>query len=248
MDDCVIVTGGASGIGLECARRLLAEGSRVGISDKSISPELAGLVDSSGGRAAAVTGDVSRPEAVERNYLDIVDRLGRPSALVCAAGVMSGKTLIDTPIELWRQTFAVNVEGSVLWMQAVLPDMIQNHRGSVVLFSSQLTRSGGRNNAAYISAKAALIGLARTSALELAPYNVRVNAIVPGAVDTPMLRDGSLRFDDPEGALARSRARHPLGRFGTSGEIAEGVLFLLSERSSFMTGAELVIDGGWSIG
>src|SRR5690606_22194597 len=146
------------------------------------------------------------------------------------------------------KTFAVNVEGAVLWMQAVLGEMIANKYGSVILFSSQLTKSGGRNNAAYITAKGALGTLTRTVALEHAADNIRINAIVPGAIDTPMLRNGSLRFPDPEAALNRSRARHPLGRFGTADEIADCVAFLLSESSAFMTGAELVVDGGWSIG
>src|SRR5690606_25439201 len=130
--------------------------------------------------------------------------------LVCAAGIMSGKPLRETPIALWRKTFAVNVEGTVLWMQAVLEDMVARRRGAIVTFSSQLTRCGGRNNAAYIAAKGAITALTRTAALEHAQDNIRINAIVPGAIDTPMLRNGSLRFADPEAALQRSRARHPL--------------------------------------
>ncbi|HYG45812.1 MAG TPA: SDR family oxidoreductase, partial [Bordetella sp.] len=87
----------------------------------------------------------------------------------------------------------------------------------------------------------------RTAALEHAPDNIRINAIVPGAIDTPMLRNGSQRFSDPEAALQRSRARHPLGRFGTAEELAACIVFLLSDEAGFMTGAELVVDGGWSI-
>jgi NAD(P)-dependent dehydrogenase (short-subunit alcohol dehydrogenase family) len=126
--------------------------------------------------------------------------------------------------------------------------MVAARRGSIVTFSSQLTRAGGRGNAAYIAAKGALTVLTRTAALEHAADNVRINALVPGAIDTPMLRNGAKRFDDPEAALRRSAARHPLGRLGTADEIAACALFLLSDAAGFMTGSELTVDGGWSIG
>lgn len=244
----VTVTGASSGIGISTARTLLSHGARVGMTDLHLSAEVDKLCSEYGDRAFFAQGDVSQEESVRQAHATLTDALGHPDGLVCCAGVMSGKTFRDTPIELWRKTFAVNVEGAVLWMQAVLGEMVANKYGSVILFSSQLTKSGGQNNAAYITAKGALGTLTRTVALEHAADNIRVNAIVPGAIDTPMLRNGSLRFPDPEAALNRSRARHPLGRFGTADEIAACVAFLLSESSAFMTGAELVVDGGWSIG
>ena len=246
-DKTVIVSGGASGIGLGCVQALLAAGARVGVCDLRPSPELLQLSQAFGERLCVVTGDVSHEADVQQAHQQIVARLGRPEGLVCAAGIMSGKPLRDTPIHLWKETFAVNVEGTVLWMQAVLGDMVANRRGAIVTFSSQLTRCGGRNNAAYIAAKGAITALTRTAALEHAPDNIRINAIVPGAIDTPMLRNGSQRFSDPEAALQRSRARHPLGRFGTAEELAACIVFLLSDEAGFMTGAELVVDGGWSI-
>lgn len=247
-DRTVVVTGGASGIGIACVRALLQAGARVGVSDLAPSEELARLEEEFGERMCIALGDVSREDDVRQAHGQIVQSLGHPDGLVCAAGVMSGKTLRDTPIELWRRTFAVNVEGTVLWMQAVLDNMVERRRGAIVTFSSQLTRCGGRNNAAYIAAKGAITVLTRTAALEHAPDNIRINAVVPGAIDTPMLRNGSLRFPDPEAALQRSMARHPLGRFGTAEELAACVSFLLSDAAGFMTGSELVADGGWSIG
>jgi NAD(P)-dependent dehydrogenase (short-subunit alcohol dehydrogenase family) len=247
-DKVIVVTGGASGIGLACVRTLLEAGTKVGVNDLKQSVELASLGDQYRERLCFAGGDVSDEGQVQQAYRLISGQLGSADGLVCAAGVMSGKTLRDTPIDLWRKTFAVNVEGTVLWMQAVLPDMIMRKQGAIVTFSSQLTHAGGRNNAAYIAAKGAITALTRTAALEHASDNIRINALVPGAIDTPMLRNGSQRFADPEAALERSMARHPLGRFGTPEELAGCVAFLLSDAAAFMTGSELVADGGWSIG
>ena len=247
-DRGIIVTGGASGIGLACVAALLKAGARVGVNDLRGSEALSALEQEYGERLCFAAGDVSQEAEVGEAHRHIVARLGTADGLVCAAGIMSGKTLRDTPIGLWKQTFAVNVEGTVLWMQAVLGGMVEQRRGAIVTFSSQLARCGGRNNAAYIAAKGAIVALTRTAALEHAPDNVRINAVVPGAIDTPMLRNGSLRFTDPEAVLRRSMARHPLGRFGTASELAACVVFLLSDGAGFMTGSELVADGGWSIG
>ncbi|MDT3678884.1 MAG: SDR family oxidoreductase [Burkholderiaceae bacterium] len=243
-----VVTGGASGIGLACVRTLLHSGARVGVHDLELTEELDGLMRNHSDRACFAAGDVSNESDVQAAHCEIVERLGHPDGLVCAAGVMSGKTLRDTSIQLWKRTFAVNVEGTVLWMQSVLEDMVAKKRGAIVTFSSQLTRCGGRNNAAYIAAKGAITALTRTAALEHAEDRIRINAVVPGAIDTPMLRNGALRFPDPEAALQRSMTRHPLGRFGTPEELASCVAFLLSDGAGFMTGSELVADGGWSIG
>ncbi len=247
-DRILVVTGGASGIGLACVRTLLEAGAKVGVNDLELTEELDRLMQNHPAALCFAAGDVSNEVQVQAAYHQIVDRFGHPDGLVCAAGVMSGKTLRDTPIQLWRRTFAVNVEGTVLWMQSVLGDMVVKKRGAIVTFSSQLTRCGGRNNAAYIAAKGAITALTRTAALEHAQDHIRINAVVPGAIDTPMLRNGALRFPNPEAALQRSMARHPLGRFGTPEELAACVVFLLSDGAGFITGSELVADGGWSIG
>lgn len=247
-DKVVFITGGGSGIGLSCTRMLLERGARVGVADLTPANEFALLAERFGERFAFVTGDVAKPEQVRRNFVELTQRLGRVNGLVCAAGVTSRKTLLQTPVELWRENFAINVEGAFLWMQAAGEVMVDQRKGSVVVFASQLVRCGGRGNAAYIAAKAALVGLMRTAALEWADSGVRVNALVPGVIDTPMVQIGFRRFDDPEAALARAAARHPLGRLGRPEEVAEAVAFLLSDASSFTTGSELTTDGGWSVG
>lgn len=111
--------------------------------------------------------------------------------------------------------------------------------------ASQLALAGGRGNAAYVAAKGAILALTRTMALDFAADGIRVNALVPGAVDTPLLRRSFGRSADPEATAAASRARHPLGRFGTPDEVAEAALFLASDASRFTTGTTLAVDGGW---
>ncbi len=247
-DRSVIVTGGTSGIGLACVQRLLEGGARVGIHGLPDFEDYAVLAARFGDRVWFEAGDVTVEDDVRGAHAAFTERLGPADGLVCAAGALSKKAFRDTSLTLWRASFAVNVEGVFSWIQAVLPSMIERRDGRIVTFSSQLTKAGGRNNAAYIAAKGALSALTRTLALEHAADNVRINAVVPGAIDTPMLRNGLQRFDDPHAASERSRLRHPLGRFGTAEEIAACVAFLLSDAAGFMTGSELVVDGGWSIG
>lgn len=244
----IVITGGGSGIGLACAQLLLESGARVGVSDITLPPALDALSKRYGERFVAVKGDVTQPDDVQRNHSEIRARLGDVNGLVCSAGATTGKTLIDSTPEIWKRCFAINVEGVFLWMQAVGAGMIERRSGSVVVFASQLVRAGGRGNAAYISAKAALIGLMRSAALEWSEYGVRVNALVPGVIDTPMVHNGYKRFDDPQAAFKRAAARHPLGRLGQPEEVARAAGFLLSDDSSFTTGSELTVDGGWSIG
>ena len=244
----VFVTGGSSGIGHACVHWLLARGATVGVTDLSPPPDAEAIAATHGSRFAFSVGNVADPADVAGCFDDLSGRLGQVDGLVCSAGVTSRKFLADTSLELWQETFAVNVEGAFLWMKVVAPTMLARRSGSVVLFASQLVRSGGRGNAAYIAAKAALLGLMRTTALEWSEHQVRVNAVVPGVIDTPIVRNGYKRFDDPAEAFARSAKRHPLGRLGRAEEVAAAVGFLISDDASFTTGSELTVDGGWSIG
>ena len=240
-DKVVFITGGGSGIGLACARMLLERGARVGVADLAPADEFALLTERHGERFAFVAGDVAQPEQVRGNFDELTQRLGVVNGLVCAAGVTSRKTLLDTPIELWRQNFAINVEGAFLWMQAAGEVMVERRQGSVVVFASQLVRCGGRGNAAYISAKAALVGLMRTAALEWADRGVRVNAMVPGVIDTPMVQT-------PDRELNNAYQHQPIARIGTPQEVARLVAFLASDEASYCTGGEFTIDGGMLAG
>ncbi len=231
-----VITGAASGIGLATARLFDKEGARVAGVDLGETP-LSNVL--------SVTGDVSDPASVEEGASRVLDAWGRIDVLVTAAGMSFGKKLGDTSPEEWDRTFAVNVRGTFLWIKAALPSMIASGRGSIVTIASQLALAGGRNSASYIASKGAVLSLTRAVAVDYAANGIRANTLVPGAVETPLLERGLARAGDREVAAAASRARHAMGRFGKPEEVARAALFLASDQSSFTTGAELRVDGGW---
>ena len=234
-----IVTGGASGIGLATARLFMDQGAKVCLVDRATA-SLSG--------AMVRTGDVAAPGQAEADAAAVLAQWGRIDALVTAAGFSSGGTALTIRPEDFEAVMRVHVWGTWLWARAVLPAMQAQRGGSIVCVSSQLARAGGRNNVAYIAAKGAILSLAKTMALDHVADGVRVNAILPGAVDTPLLRRSFARAADPAAPEAASLARHPMGRFGRPEEVAEAALYLASDASSFTTGAELVVDGGWLAG
>jgi NAD(P)-dependent dehydrogenase (short-subunit alcohol dehydrogenase family) len=145
----------------------------------------------------------------------------------------------------WDAVFRTNVGGTWLWSRAAVPQMQRQGKGSIITLASQLAIVGGRGNSAYISAKGAIISLTRTMAVDFATDGIRVNAIAPGAIDTPMLRRSFARHADPEPVREASRNRHAMKRFGKAEEVAETALHLASDASSFTTGTVMVVDGGW---
>jgi NAD(P)-dependent dehydrogenase (short-subunit alcohol dehydrogenase family) len=147
----------------------------------------------------------------------------------------------------WDAVFRTNVGGTWLWSRAAVPEMQRQGSGSVITLASQLAIAGGKSNSAYIAAKGAIISLTRTMALDFATDGIRVNAIAPGAIDTPMLRRSFSRHADPEPVREASRNRHAMKRFGKAEEVAEAALHLASDASSFTTGTVMVVDGGWLV-
>ena len=164
---------------------------------------------------------------------------------MCAAGFSCGGTVLTTAPDDWDAVFRTNVGGTWLWARAVVPAMQRQGGGSIITFASQLALAGGRGNSAYIAAKGAIMSLTRTMALDFAADGIRVNAIAPGAIDTPMLARGFGRQADPEAARDASRKRHAMGRFGRAEDIAASALHLASDASAFTTGTTMVVDGGW---
>ena len=224
----IIVTGGASGIGAETVRLLRASGAEVLVVDRDAS---SGLV-----------GDVTDPDLVAA----AMERCPRLDGLVTAAGISeSGVAIEDIRPEDWDRVFAVNVKATWMWLAAAAGPMRAAGGGSVVGIASQLAFAGGSLNAAYIASKGAVVSLVRTAAVELANDGIRVNAVAPGATETPMLNRSLSRQADPDAARERSRTRHAMARFGRPNEIAEAICFLLSDRASFITGTTLPVDGGW---
>ncbi len=229
-----LVTGAASGIGAGIAARLRAAGARLAALD------LRPVAQCDAGAIADLRSEADTARALAA----LADALGAPDILVhCAAACPPGSVLESDPA-LFADTYAANVVSAVRLLRHCAPAMRARGAGSVVLLSSINARFATPTLAAYAASKAALESLARTAALELAPSNIRVNAIAPASIDTPMLQASFDREADPAAARARNVERHPLGRLGTVDDVAELALFLASDRSGWITGGVFPVDGG----
>jgi NAD(P)-dependent dehydrogenase (short-subunit alcohol dehydrogenase family) len=244
----VVVTGGASGIGLAAARLFAAEGARLALVDRDAAA-LEAAVAALGGDVLALPGDVGCEATVEAHAATVAGRLGPVDVLLTAAGWSNGLSVPDCPLDAWQAILRTNLDGTFLWSRAALRQMLAaGQGGALVLVGSQLALAGGRANAAYLASKGAVMSLARSMALDHAGAGVRVNVVVPGAIDTPLLRRSFARAADPAAAEARSVARHPMGRLGRAEEVARAALWLASDEASFTTGTCLAVDGGWLAG
>lgn len=252
-----IVTGGASGIGAAIARRFAEESCRqiiVGLAAEAM--KAATLVDELGReRAAFVVGDVTAPETASRAVEDALERYGRLDVLVNNAGLdYSGVNLLESDPAFSRRVMEVNFFGCLLMLQAAARAMTETAvaapgrpAGAIVNVASRAGMVGVPTMAVYGASKAALISLTRAAALELAP-RVRVNAVAPGATETPMMRTWIDEQDDPTAFETTLAATVPLGRLAQPSEIADAVLFLASEEASHVTGVCLPVDGGYTTG
>lgn len=234
-----VVTGAAGGIGAAIARRFAAEGARVACLDLAAPTALA---DEIGGMALAT--DVAEEPSTLTAVAAVLAAWQHVSILVNGAAPYDPVgTVLELPPAEWLKVFAVQVTGSYYMSRAVLPSMIAAGRGSIIHIASQMGRVGSPGRPAYCAAKGALIQLAKVMALDHAAQGIRVNALSPGAVETGRLL---FRNKTMEAARAASVPLHPIGRLGQPDEIASAALFLASDASSFMTGADLLIDGGYT--
>jgi len=236
-----VITGGSSGIGLATAQRFAAEGAKVVITGRR-QPELDSAVKEIGGDAIGVRGDVANLADLDRLYATVKEKHGRVDVLFANAGGGSLATLEQVTEEHFDQTFDVNVKGVVFTVQKALP--LMSDGASIILPGSTAATSGDEAFGVYAASKAAVRSFARTWANELKTRGIRVNAIAPGPTDTPGI---SGVFPDEQQAAQLKRAlagQVPLGRMGRPEEIADAVLFLASNQSSFITGSNLYVDGG----
>jgi NAD(P)-dependent dehydrogenase (short-subunit alcohol dehydrogenase family) len=232
-----LVTGAGSGIGEAVARGLHAEGAEVVLAD-AVGDRVEGVAAELGERAEPLTLDVRDEVAVAR----AVDGL---DVLANIAGVGSTTNAPDTPVEVWDHVFAVNARGTFLCCKHAIPSMIERGGGAIVNMASVAGMVGLPNRAAYCASKGAVISLTRALAIDHVRDGIRVNAVCPGTVDSPWVRR---LVEDVGESLDALRARQPMGRLGTTDEIAQAVLYLASDAAAFVTGSALVIDGGLTAG
>jgi NAD(P)-dependent dehydrogenase (short-subunit alcohol dehydrogenase family) len=235
-----LVTGGGSGIGEACAITLAARGAKVLVADvnREGAERVAGII---GDAALAYTVDVSDAEACAAMVAAAIDAFGGLHVAVNNAGIGGEQNPIGAySVEGWRKVLSINLDGVFYCMRAEIPAMIAAGGGSIVNMSSILGSVGFASAGAYVSAKHGVVGLTRAAALDHAADGVRVNAVGPGFIDTPLLAAA------PPEVIAGVEALHPLGRMGTSQEVAELVAFLASDRASNTTGAYMTTDGGYT--
>jgi len=242
----VIITGARQGMGKADALLFAKNGAKVTVAD--ISQEECQLVveeiEKSGGEALALKCDVANEKEVEEMVKKTVDKFGKVDILVNNAGICQFKPFLEMTEEEWKKTLDVNLKGYFLCAKACAKEMIKHKSGAIVNIASVVMGQIGMGMAGlahYSASKGGIAALTKTLALELAPYNIRVNAIAPGAIDTPMA--ASAKADQK--TLEQTLAVIPLHRMGKPEEIASTVLFLTSDASSYITGSIVVVDGGW---
>ena len=251
-DKVALITGGAAGIGLETARLFLGEGARVALVDLD-DDDLSDAARDLGNPDDLLTiaADVSSVEDSKRYVAQTVEAFGRIDVFFNNAGIEGKVTpLVDQKIEDFDRVLAVNVRGAFLGLQHVLPVMIGQKSGSVINMSSIAGLKGSPNVAPYITSKHAVVGLTRAAAIEAAGHNVRVNSVHPSPVNTRMMRSLEEGFNPGHGEEVKQQLADtiPLGRYGESLDIANLVLFLASDESAFITGAQYPVDGGMAAG
>ena len=242
-DKVALVTGAGSGIGAAMARRFGEEGAKVVAADLDgeAALQIAAEIQNAGGTAAAVELDVSDPASAEKSVDFALETFGRLDVAVNNAGIGGGNTkLADYSLEDWDKVIAVNLSGVFYGMKHQIPAMLRSGGGSIVNIASIMGSVAARDISGYNAAKHGVVGLTKTAALEYAQEGVRVNAVGPGYIDTPLL--GMLDKEVYDGLVGL----HPIGRLGKPEEVAELALFLASDRASFVTGSYHVVDGGYT--
>jgi len=239
-----VVTGGAAGIGKACAVTFAQEGAKVAVVDidQENGKKVADNIRGNGGEAIFLKVDVSDPEAVEKMVKDTVKAFGSLDCAVNNAGILGAQAKTgDYAIDDWQTIIQVNLSGVFYCLRYEIPQMLKQGGGAIVNMSSIAGILGYQNTPAYVASKHGVNGLTKNAALEYGKQKIRVNAIGPGVIKTPMVEDGL-----DEETLKQTIALHAVGRMGEPQEVANMVAFLCSEKASFMTGAYYPVDGGYT--
>ncbi|MDX6806926.1 glucose 1-dehydrogenase [Terrihabitans rhizophilus] len=238
------ITGAASGIGRATAMAFATEGARLSILDRTEDPlrETADAVRRAGGEVLIVACDVSQPDEVERAIARTVETFGRLDIAFNNAGVENkAAPVADIDLDEWDRILDINLRGTFVCMKHELAQMVRQGGGVVINTSSGAGVRGVAGGAAYAASKHAIIGLTKSAALDYAKSNIRVNAILPGNIETPMMD----RFTG--GDIQKAIDLEPVGRLGKPEEIANAVLWMSADLGAFVTGAAISVDGGWSL-
>lgn len=250
-DKICLITGAGSGIGRASALLFAREGGAVLVADvdgqagERVAAEIAG----SGGRALAVRTDVTDQAQCERAVGLALERWGRLDVLFNNAGIGAVGSAHDEPLEQWDRVMNVNVRGVFLMCRAALPPMMERRGGSIINMSSAIAHTGLARRMSYAASKGAVLALTRCMQVDYAPYHIRVNALMPGTIHTPLVeRYLRANYPDYEKGLADVRARQLTGGLGTPEEVAAAALFLAGDESRLVMGAGLIVDGGLTAG
>jgi NAD(P)-dependent dehydrogenase (short-subunit alcohol dehydrogenase family) len=238
-----LVTGAGSGIGEAVAQLFAANGATVVLADMDIdgADRVLATIEKNGGQGMVVKTDVSKPDDCARLVSETVTRYSRLDIAVNNAGIGGPSALVgDYPIDGWDKVIAINLSGVFYGMRYQIPAMLKSGGGAIVNMASILGKVGFPMSIAYVAAKHGVVGLTENAALEYATQGIRVNTVGPGFIKTPLL-DKNLTAEQMTGIAAM----HPMQRLGTAEEVAELVLWLASDKSSFVTGAYYNVDGGY---
>lgn len=245
-DKVALVTGARRGMGRAHAIALAKEGAKVVVSDISLE-ECQAVVDeikNVGGDALAVKCDVSNKAEVEAMFRAAVEKFGKVDILVNNAGIYSPKPFLEMTEEEWDKTIDINLKGEFFCAQEAAKIMMNNKWGRIINIASVASGQVGvgiAGGAHYTASKGGIIGMSETLAIELAPYGINVSVVAPGAIDTPMVQSANMPKEVMDGLISVI----PLKRMGRAEEVANMVVFLASEDSSYITGATFYVDGGW---
>jgi len=241
-----LITGAGSGIGRATAQLFAREGARVMVCDLNRSGGEATVeaIRAAGGQAQFVEADVARAADCERSVRETLAAFGRLDVLFNNAGITRRANVLDTSEAEWDAVMAVNVKSIFLMSKFAVPVMAEQGGGSIINAGSGWGLVGGKDAVAYCAAKGAVVNMTRAMAVDHGPQQIRVNSVCPGDTDTAMLRNEAAQLGLADTALVEAGNARPLMRVGQAEEIAQVVLFLASDRASFVTGSAYVVDGG----
>ena len=242
-----LVTGGGSGIGRAASLAYARDGARVVVADVNVEggEETVQQIKEAGGEAILVHADVASPDDTQDMVAQAVEAFGSLDCAFNNAGISGGRDRLltaDYREEDWDRVISINLKGVWLCMKAEIPQMLKQGSGTIVNTASIAGLTGLSGTVAYVAAKHGVAGITKAAALEYAKSGIRVNAVCPGYIQTPMVQS---IFVENEGYEERVASRHPIGRLGESSEIAEAVLWLSSDAASFVTGHNMPVDGGY---